>query len=137
MSLNYPSAGLNLATEFQTSGIPFVTSSIIPSGQTVRIDFHHVSKAFTVRNSSGSGSMVRIGFTKNGVEGVGGAAYFRLEGGQSEVFDIRVKQLFLRSDGAFGTRTEVLAALTNVLAGQMGELTGTYSDGTPGWSGVG
>lgn len=131
MSLNHPIAGYGSVGEFQSSAIPWCSSSNIPSGQTARHDFHHITRFITVRNQSGSGSAVRVAFTQNGAEANNSANYFRVEGGQSETFEVRVAQLFLRPHGSFAVSVDVIAGLTTVLSSQMSPLTGSA------WTGVG
>lgn len=49
MSLNNPQGGLGYAAEFQSSALPFVTSSTAPAaGSPVRFDFPKVSRFITV-----------------------------------------------------------------------------------------
>ena len=135
MSLNNPSAGLGYAAEFQTSALPHVTSSQVPvsSSGSQRIDFAKVSRFITVANHGSAGQHLRIAFTKNGIAN----NYYLLDGAKDITFEYRVTSLYLAGDTVANLRVTVAAGLTNIDARQMPQLSGTLSDGSAGWSGVG
>ena len=77
MSSHWPKPGLGDVGAYQLSGIPFVTSSngleCTSDGTVVRIKFPRVTRWFEV-SVSGSGAAnekLRIGFTENGINGLG------------------------------------------------------------------
>jgi len=132
--LDNPKSGYNSAAEFQSSALPWVTSSVAPTGVTINIQLPKVSRFFTALNHGLSGSHLRVGFTRNGVEN---GNYFRLDGGAPPIqFELRVKSIFIRAD-TVTVPFDLLVGLTNVDANNMPLLSGTLADGTPGWSGVG
>lgn len=137
MPLDNPGAGIGAAGEFQSSALPWVTSSVAPNistGAVQRLDFPRVTRFITVANHDAAGKELRIGFTRNGIK-IGGN-YFLLDGGQLVTFELRVKHLFLAGDSSAPTFS-VCAGLTTVDSRNMPQLSGTLDDGTPGWAGVG
>jgi len=137
MSLNNPRGGIGYAAEFQSSALPWTTSSQAMTGVTYRLDFPKVTRFINVKNHGGTGEHLRFGFTRNGVEG---GNFFRVSGGntgEEPTFELRVKEIFIRADGATSPHYSVLAGLTNIDSSQMGLLSGTLSDGSVGWSGCG
>lgn len=135
MSLNNPQGGLGYAAEFQSSALPFVTSSTAPAaGSPVRFDFPKVSRFITVVNRSAAADTLSFGFTRNGV--VLSNNKYVLNAGQSITLELRIKELFLQ--GETGTPPYSLCAgLTNIDARNMPVLSGTLPDGSAGWQGVG
>jgi len=76
MSSKYPGPGFNAVGEYQRSGIPFVTSShgaeVVATAVT-QIRFPRVTRWFQIVTSASSdtNAHLRIGFTANGVKGMG------------------------------------------------------------------
>lgn len=136
MSLGTPKAGLAAAGEFQSSALPFVTSSQAPvvSGGVMRIDFPKVSRFITFINHDSAANKLRIGFTRNGVNTSGN--YFLLLGQQHVTFELRVKSVFVAGDTT-SPPFSLMAGLTTVNATDMPQLSGTLDDGSAGWTGVG
>jgi len=136
MGLDNPKTGLYFASEFQSSALPYVTCSIAPhaSSGCMRVSFPKITKFFQVTNHSSTGSYLRIGFTENGVRG---SQYYLMNGGdESQIFELRIKDLFFA--GMSGSvEFSLMAGLTNIDSTQMPTLTGTLSNGNPGWYGVG
>jgi hypothetical protein len=132
--MNNPRPGLNSTAEYTTSGLPWLTSSIV-SVTPQRIDFHKVTRALTIRNLTGPGDL-NVGFT---AVGVSGSNKFSIPVGDSERFEFRTKVLWLQSSA--GTVSYSLAAeLTLIDASQMPLLTGsTTHDNDPGsgWNNIG
>lgn len=138
MSLNNPKGGLGYAAEFQSSALPWVTSSQVPvvTSGILRCDFPKVSRFVTVLNnaSASAGQEVRIGFTRNGMT----AGYYSvLAGGQQTTMEVRVTSLYIAGDTSNNLRVSVLAGLTNIDKSMMPQLSGTLDSGDAGWSGVG
>lgn len=134
--LDNPQGGMSYASEFQSSALPFVTSSQAPlySDGVLRIDFPTVSRFITLVNHDSAGKHLRIGFTRNGT--TKGGNYYTLDGGQSVTFELRVKTLYLAGDSS-APQFALCAGLTTVLARNYPQLSGTLDDGSVGWSGVG
>lgn len=136
MGLNNPQGGLGYAAEFQTSALPYVTSSQVPlvSSGIMRIDFAKVSRFITVVNLGSAGQHVRVGFTRNGMSN---GNYVLVDGTKDITLDYRVTSVYLAGDTVNNIRVSVAAGLTNIDARQMPVLTGTLSTGAEGWVGVG
>ena len=138
MVLDNPKGGLGYAAEFQSSALPFITSSQAMTGTTYRIDFPKISRFFCIKNHDVAGNHIRFGFTRNGVER---GNHYKVDGGTaagSEVlFELRVKEIYIRSDGAFSPNYSILAGLTNIDSREMPTLSGSLPDGSTGWIGVG
>lgn len=135
MTFDNPRGGLGYAAEFQSSALPFVTSSTSPAaGSPARIDFPKVSRFITIANRDGTlTNSLSFGFTRNGVVGTN---KYILTGGQSIMLELRVKELWIQ--GEVGTPPYSLCAgLTNIDRINMPQLSGTLASGDPGWTGVG
>ncbi len=132
---NYtPVPGWNWTAEYQSSGIPVVSSSFTVDTVPRRIDFAFVTRDITIDNSGPS--TLRLGFTLNGVNGNGGDNYFLIRSGSTVTFDVRVKSVFFRADS--GTvNYSFLAGCTTIPEKQMPLLTGSLGSGSLGWQGIG
>lgn len=135
MATDNPKAGLGYAAEFQSSALPFVTSSTAPAaGSPVRFLFPKISRFIMVSNKDATvTNTLSFGFTRNGVIGNN---KFVVGGGQTVEVEIRAKELWLQGESATPVFS-LLAGLTNIDATMMPVLTGTLPSGSPGWSGVG
>lgn len=133
MTFDNPKGGIGYATEFQSSALPFVTSSTAPSiGSPVRFDFPKVSR-FIIVSNTGAGTL-SFGFTRAGV--VSSNNKYILSASQTITMELRVRELWLQ--GESGTPTySMCVGLTNISRDNMPVLSGTLPDGTPGWNGVG
>ena len=122
---NQKSMGPNFVPAYQVSGVPFATASAC-SIEPQQVDFPSATRFFVVSNQSAD-SNLRIGFTKNGVNGDVTKNYFILHATSSTPrLELRCKALFLRADTT-GTETPftLLAGLSAVDAGEFPVLTGT------------
>lgn len=136
MTLKHPRPYHGHASEYQVSGIPWVTSSIAPGNASppMVIKFPTVTQFITV-TSFGAGHDLHVGFTKNGVEAPESANYYVVENSLgSECFQVRCKEIWVRSADGGAQSFSVLAGLTNctdflVLTGSGGP----HGD----WDGVG
>lgn len=141
MTFDNPKGGIGYAAEFQSSALPWVTSSLSPAaGSPVRLDFPKVTRFIVINNRDSTfGNSLSIGFTRNGViSGSGGLGQqkFVLQGGQAVTLELRVKEIWLQ--GETGTPSySLLAGLTNIDRNNMPLLSGTLPDGSPGWTGIG
>ena len=73
MSSNWPQPGLRTTSEYQCSGIPYVTSSNdneVGTSDVVQIKFPFVTRWVEINTwkSSATSSHLRVGFTSNGVQ---------------------------------------------------------------------
>ena len=135
MTFDNPKGGIGYAAEFQSSALPWVTSSVAPAaGSPVRFDFPKVTRFIMCTNRDSGSTSLSLGFTRNGV--VNSNNKFILMASQSISLEVRVKELWLQ--GESGTPVySLFAGLTNIAASNMPLLSGTLSNGDPGWSGVG
>jgi len=123
--------GLNAVGQYQLSGIPFASASIVVSDSSVtEVEFPTVTKFVTVVNEhSGSSARLRVGFSSAGIIG---SNYFILDNGESYTGEFRVSSIFIAGDGAPSTAS-VIAGLTmietNNLPNNWSGSTSIYTDG--------
>jgi len=139
VALNNPKPSFDWVSEYQTSALPFVTSSIVGPGSINELEFALVTKQITIRNTSlHSGSNIAVGFTRNGL--ITGNNQFSLMPGESFSADFRIKSLFISgtTSGASGSYT-IIAGLTTIPAKMMPKLTGSTggSSGSFSYDGIG
>jgi len=138
--LTPPASGFFNASEYAVSALPWVTSSITSGTAVQHFSLPKVSKFINLVNTHpATGTFLRMGFTENGVNN---GNYFLIPGGANHFqFDIRIRELWFRSDTSGPITYSVCAGLTTILAGQMPDLTGSLSSSIDGqqalWSGVG
>ena len=136
MALNNVKPGFNNAAEFTASGLPWVLSGTV-SNSVVKYSFPKVTKDIVIiNNNTTAAQRLRVGFTENGVNGVGNAYYILVNGGSNITLNVRVKELYLLRDGGSDISTSVCANLTTIDAMMMPVLTGSLGGATY-WEGVG
>lgn len=129
-----PTPGWNWTSEYQSSGIPVVSSSFGVDTNPRRVDFDFVTKDIMIENS---GTMpLRVGFTLNGINGNGGDNYFLVRPASTVRMELRVKSIFFRADSGTVSYSFV-AGCTTIPAKQMPLLSGSLTSGSLGWQGVG
>ncbi len=148
MPLNYTYAGPSDVPSYQMSAVPFVTSSThnevgTAAGGVVNVKFPQVTRFFVVKNTDpAAGGILKVGFTENGVLGLGAnvsgsnlpdqSNFFMLAGGEmSPRLEIRCKELFFHASGSDVGFT-LMAGLAPVDHTQFPVLTGSE-----GYFGVG
>jgi len=104
--------GLNAVGQYQLSGIPYATASVVVSNAAVtEIEFPTVTKFVTIVNEhSGSSSKLRVGFSSAGVVGTN---YFILDNGESYTGEFRLSSIYLAGNTA-PTTASVIAGLTMI-----------------------
>ena len=109
---NFVKPGLNAVGQYQLSGIPFATASVVVSNSSVtEIEFPTVTKFVTVVNEhSGSSAKLRVGFSSAGIVGTN---YFILDNGESYTGEFRVSSIFIAGDSTPSTAS-VIAGLTMI-----------------------
>jgi len=115
MAANYFRPGLGNVGSYQSSGIPFLSSSIVVpavAGTPIEIQFPYITRTLVVRNDDG-GAM-RVGFSANGVSATENNYYFTLVKDASLEMDFKVKSLFLISETAGVGSATVIAGLTSI-----------------------
>jgi hypothetical protein len=123
--------GLNAVGQYQLSGIPFASASIVVSNSSItEVEFPTVTKFVTVVNEhSGSSAKLRVGFSSAGIVG---SNYFILDNGESYTGEFRVSSIFITGDTAPSTAS-VIAGLTmietNNLPNNWSGSTSIYTDG--------
>jgi hypothetical protein len=128
MGTHWPkSNGPNFVPAYQTSGVPFVTSSTGLGTTPLKISFPQATRFFQVINNGIT--HIRVGFSENGVNATEpeNTNYFILSGGvSSQRLELRCKDLFLRADTALDTSFSLIAGLSGVARNQFPVLTGAY-----------
>ena len=143
-------AGPNFVPAYQASGIPFVTSSAVAevTATPVRVQFPSVTRFVQVENISDA--HLRIGFTKNGIEGKGAVIsgssgdqrkendavhknYFILgPSGSTGRLELRCKELWFMRDRGVSAGFSLIAGVTAIRPQDFPPLTGSA-----GFRGVG
>jgi hypothetical protein len=121
----HPSPGVGAVGQYQLSGIPYATASVliqnVLDGEgTTQISFPYVTKFVTVVNEhSGSSAKLRVGFSALGVTGSTtndtGNNYFILDNGESYTGEFRVSSLYLAGNST-NTTASVIAGMTGIPA---------------------
>ena len=122
MSMDNPRISANIVSEYQASGIPWVSESNVAAGVT-KFSFPTVTRDLIVRNNGVSN--IFVGFTENGVLGSNG---FTLATDASFTQPIRVKDMFVSASAT--TSVSIIAGLTRIPRTAFPILTG--SDGFGG-----
>jgi hypothetical protein len=107
--MSYNKRGIGYVPAFQTSAIPFLTSSVsVSSSSVLELEFYNVTKFITVKNT-GSQTLY-FGFSEAGVSGTNRG---ELATGSSYTADWRVSSLFLKASTST-TTVDVLAGLSSI-----------------------
>ena len=126
---NWPTPHHGMVSEYQASGVPFVTSSAANevNSTPVSVTFPFVTRWVQVFNTdSASAHTLRVGFTSNGVSGVETANYIVLSGGQATArMELKCNQLWFLKHGSSATSFSVVAGLTNIPQNQFFNVTGS------------
>jgi len=134
MPLGNPTGGASYAAEFQSSGLPWLTSSVaLASPAFQRVDFPYVTRFLTLINNDSTNGL-KVSATANGMNSSGNNV--TVPKGMSLTLEWRLTSVFFQGNGgtcAFG----VAAGLTTVRAMDFPQLSGTLDDGSKGWPGVG
>ncbi len=119
MTMQPPAAGFNLVAAYQTSGIPWVTSSIVTG--VVHYELNYVSKTVTVKHVAGT-SPIRVAFTQNGLNT---SRYVELIPGENMSEELRATDIWISGSG---NSVSVIAGLTTVQSNMLGfRMTGSLS----------
>ena len=113
-TFGYSKPGIGNTASYQSSGIPWVSSSIAPaSGSVVEIfSFPQVTKFITVKNVNVTDEPLRIGFSENGIKT--SSNYFVLSSGESFTAELKVTDMYFMGDGTASVAFSVIAGLTNI-----------------------
>ena len=126
--------GLNSVGQYQMSGIPYASSSIVVSNTAVtEVEFPTITKFVTITNThSGASKPLKVAFSSAGV--VNDKNHFTLDNGESYTGEFRVKAIYLAGDAA-ATTASVIAGLTQIEIGNLAtnwsasDGTGLYNNG--------
>jgi hypothetical protein len=136
MALNNTRSGFANISEFQASSLPWVATASTSNTTVVKYSFPFVTKSIILHNLESTSKKLRIGFTENGVNGVGGNYYFLIDSGDLVTLDVRVTELYVRADTSNTIQHSVYAGLTTISNDMMPILTGSLN-GQAVWNGVG
>lgn len=138
MSLNNPKSGFYNTADFQSAALPWVISGTTIANSVTQYTLPKVTKNILVHNlASSSNKWIRIGFTRNGVNGVEGNYYFIVNSGDIVTLDARVKEIFVRADTFSDTLDySIYCGLTTIDSNMMPVLTGSVG-GAASWDGIG
>lgn len=129
MSLNNPVSGEFYIPAYQISALPYVTSSIINSGEVHRYDFPFVTRFIDVCNrGSGPKDAIAIGFTENGILKTNN--FVTIDRNASVNEEIRTTVLFVSCSYGTSVDYQLFCGLTTIPATQFLTLTGSH--GHPG-----
>jgi hypothetical protein len=124
--------GYGSVPEYLVSSLPYVSASDLVANTTYEIRLPYVSRFLVIGNHGGTGTHLRVGFTKNGVEN---GKYFQLDGGDKVQLDLRVSVFYLRPEN--NITATFCAGLTAIPAKYAPVLTGSVSGTNGAWQGVG
>ena len=129
---NWPKPHHGMVSEYQASGVPFVTSSAaneVGGTTPIKVSFPFVTRWVVVHNTNKTNSdTLRLGFTSNGVKGTNGSKnYFLIDGLEQTVrLEAKCSELwFLADDGTKPCGFSVMAGLTNVPVNQFFVISGS------------
>ena len=99
MAQQYPRAGAQDTSAYLAPGIPWVTSSALPTAAVLHVSFPYVTNVLYIGNSATTTSKLRFGFTENGLTGnpASESRYFDIPENTTIEFKFRVKELFFTS----------------------------------------
>jgi len=130
MALNNPFPHEGFVPAYQVSAMPYVTSSVITTGEIKEINFNTVSRFLIIKNNGPSTAVLSVGFTRLGLT-PGNSNYFFLSGSESFTAELRTDRLFL--SGSSGTANfTIVAGLTSIPSKNFLMITGSN-----GFGGVG
>jgi hypothetical protein len=89
--------------EYLVSPLPWVVTDTVISGSTLSYRFPRVTSYIYVVNNGSASQMMKIGFTKDGVEG---SDHVKLYGGHDIKLNFRLEDLYLRSDDVLSSSVE-------------------------------
>ena len=116
MSLSYPRANHNHVAEYQASSFPWLQELSNVNNQ--QVDFPRVTR-FLVISNPGNGP-VKVAFSSGGI---GASQYITIPPASiSPRLELKVKSIWVTTDG--NKEVNILAGLTNVLAGEFPDITG-------------
>ena len=115
MSINWPQNGEYNIASYQMSALPYVTSSVINSGEVHRYEFPYVTRFIDVVNRGASAiNKIALGFTENGITKT--SNYVILDQGASVNKEIRTTTLFISCSSGTSIDYQIFCGLTIIPA---------------------
>ena len=115
MSINWPQNGEHYVPAYQTSALPYVTSSIISLGEVHKYEFPYVTRFIDVCNrGAGPGDTLALGFTENGILNSGN--YISLDRNASVNEEIRTTVLYVSCSAGTNVDYQLFCGLTTIPA---------------------
>jgi|DEB0MinimDraft_6_1074348.scaffolds.fasta_scaffold24818_3 hypothetical protein len=128
--------GVNHVGAYQVSGRPYATGSITVSGSTVAtISFPQVTRWFQIipHKETGAKEDLKVAFSENGLSGT---EHFKLHAYTTHtyhpVYELKVSELYIKSDGGTQIEFDVIAGLTNISTDKLNTSSGTNWSGSSG-----
>jgi hypothetical protein len=124
MSISWPQNGEYNISSYQLSALPYVSSSVINSGEVHRYDFPFVTRFIDVVNRGASANdKIAVGFTENGITKTNN--YVVLGQGASVNEEIRTTMLFVSCSSGNAINYHVFCGLTTIPTKNFLTLTGS------------
>jgi hypothetical protein len=125
MPFQPPGGGLNNTAEYMTSGLPWVSASVLSSGSVWQIEFPYVTNHLRIHLDGGNNATLAFGFTRSGSLG-SNKNFLTATSTTSDTFSehIRVKTLYIVAHSNNVTAS-VFAGLTTIPTKNFPTLTGS------------
>jgi hypothetical protein len=125
MPFQPPGGGLNNTAEYMTSGLPWVSASIISSGSVWQIDFPYVTSHLRIHLDGGNNATLAFGFTRSGSLG-SNKNFLTATSQNSDTFSehLRTKTLYIVAH-TNNVTASVFAGLTTIPTRNFPTLTGS------------
>ena len=125
-----PAAGINNVGSYQAAGIPFITGSILTSGDQHTISFPYVTKKVTVIASGSITEHIRVHFHPTGSQNRVGdhpnGTFISLDSHEDAMeFDVRCKEIYMSAPAGASGGYRIYASLTGIPTGSMFALSGS------------
>lgn len=130
MPMDNPQGGFSFSPEYQSSALPWLTSSQAPAASPQEIDFNFVTRFITVL----AVNSMSVAVTYSG--SLGGNRVV-VPTGVPVTFEWRVGKIFVKSETGSPASYSLAVGLTTVPVRNMPLISGSYADGSAGWAGVG
>lgn len=121
--------GIGNVGSYQSSGIPWLTGSVVAAGQEVSFQFPYVAKRVQVQVLDAStGVEVHFLSTSSAGNVSGGLHMWQVEELYPADFQVKCKEVYVSHAYGGSAEVRVMAELTNIPAGEMFPLTGSGVD---------
>lgn len=131
MATNWPVVGEHYTPAYQLSSIPYLSSSIIQSGEIHRYEFPYVTRFVSLTNRGNGSDKICLSFTENGLKSNVGN-FITLDKGSSVNAEIRTTTLFVSCSSGTNVDYNIFCGLTMIPSSNFLILTGSN-----GYTGIG